>query len=105
MYLYFPVVIMTTSQPARQTTGTFFSSRNRQNQKLTQQHNPPDRQLELFFPVVIKLSRHNKKTADFPPEPITDTTAHVKRGQVPPAHAKRVFLTLCQSVRLSVRKG
>ena len=57
------------------TTGTFFSGRNRQNQKLTQQHNPPDRRLELlFFPVVIKLSRHNKKTAYFPPEPKTDTT-------------------------------
>ncbi len=30
-------------------TGTFFSGRNCQNQKLTQQHNPPDRRLELFF--------------------------------------------------------
>ena len=67
----------------------------RQNQKLIQQHNPPDRRLYLFFsgrnrqnrapnrqttvsfffpvvmylffPVVMKISRHNKKTANFPP--------------------------------------
>ena len=68
---------------------------SRQNQKLIQQHNPPDRRLYLFFsgrnrqnrapirqttvsffsgrnvsfffPVVMKISRHNKKTANFPP--------------------------------------
>ena len=34
---------------------------------------PPDRWLYLFFPVVIKLSRHNKITANSPPEPKTDT--------------------------------
>ena len=32
-----------------------------------------------FFPVVIKISRHNKKTANFPPEPKTDTTAQPAR--------------------------
>ncbi len=123
---------------------------SRQNQKLIQQHNPPDRRLYLFFfrskmpEPVIKISRHNKKTANFPPEPKTDTIqqhnlpdrrlylffpvviartahptdrrasvleierdfcisfcAHAKRGQVPPAHAKRV----CFSVRQSVCKG
>ena len=104
--------------PARQTTVSFFSSRN-QNfpplQKTIQQHNPSGRRLYLFFPVVIartahptdrrlylifflvviartahpsdrrlylffsgrnvsfffpvvmKISRHNKKTANFPP--------------------------------------
>ena len=40
---------------------------------------PPDRRLYLFFPVVIKISRHNKKTANFPPEPKTDTTAQPAR--------------------------
>ena len=45
----------TTAQPARQMTRTF------------------------LFPVVIKLSRHNKKTAYFPPEPKTDTTAQPAR--------------------------
>jgi hypothetical protein len=35
--------------------------------------------IELFFPVVIKLSRHNKKTAYFPPEPKTDITAQPAR--------------------------
>ncbi len=51
---------------ARQRTRTFFFSVV--ITKLTQQHNPPDRRLKLFFlfPVVIKLSRHNKKTA--PPD-------------------------------------
>ncbi len=32
-----------------------------------------------FFPVVIKLSRHNKKTAYFLPEPKSDTTAQPAR--------------------------
>jgi hypothetical protein len=41
---------------------------SRPNQKLTQQHNPPDRRLELVFPVVIKLSHYNRKT---------DTTAQL----------------------------
>ncbi len=34
----------------------------------------------FFFPVVIKLSRRNKKTANFPPEPKTDTPARQTTG-------------------------
>ncbi len=64
----------TTAQLARQTTVSIFSGRNRQkwkflattkklpisrqNQKLIQQYNPPDRQLYLFFPVVIARTAH-----------------------------------------------
>jgi hypothetical protein len=57
----------TTAQPARQTTVSFFSGRNRQNRA-------PIRQTTVsffsgrnvsFFPVVMKISRHNKKTANF----------------------------------------
>ncbi len=33
------------------------------------------------------------------------SSSHAKRGQVPPAHAKQVYLFLCLSVSLSVRKG
>ena len=40
---------------------------------------PPDRRLYLFFSGRNKLSRHNKKTANFPPEPKTDTTAQPAR--------------------------
>ena len=57
------------------TTGTFFSSRNRQNQKLTTcqtddwnfffpvviaRTNLPDRRLELFFPVVIARTKNRQ---------------------------------------------
>ncbi len=34
---------------------------------------PTDRRLYLFFPVVMKISRRHKKTANFPSEPKTDT--------------------------------
>ena len=34
----------------------------------------------FFFPVVMKISRHNKKTANFPPEPKTDTPARQTTG-------------------------
>ncbi len=47
--------------PNRQTTVSFFSGCNNDR--------TPARQTTgtCFFPVVIKLSRHNKKTANFPP--------------------------------------
>ncbi len=55
------------------TVSFFFSSRNNDR--------APARQTTVsFFPVVIKLSRHNKKTAYFPPEPKTDTTAQPVRN-------------------------
>ena len=41
----------------------------------------PDRRLKLFFfPVVMKISRQNKKTANFPPERKTDTPARQTTG-------------------------
>ena len=87
---------------------------SRQNQKLIQQHNPPDRRLYLFFsgrnrqnrapirqttvpffsPVVMYLF-FSGRNENFPPQqkycqfPTT-------RKKVPPAHAKRVYSFLCQ---------
>ncbi len=91
--------------PARQTTVSFFLvvimiSRTRQTKDWSfffgcNNDRAPTRQTTVSS-FLIKLSRHNKKTAYFPPEPKTDTTA------VPPAHAKRVYSFLCQSVSLSV---
>jgi hypothetical protein len=72
-------------------TRTFFSGRNNDRAPARQTFFPvsktdttaqPARQtttIEIFFPVVIKLSRHNKKTAYFLPEPKTDTTAQPAR--------------------------
>ncbi len=65
--------------PARQTTVSFFSGRNNDCAPTRQttvsfffgrNNDPaPARQTTVsFFPVIIELSRHNKKTANFPPE-------------------------------------
>ncbi len=60
----------TTAQPARQTTVSFFFGRNRQNRAPIRQTTVSffsGRNVYFFFPVVMKISRHNKKTANFPP--------------------------------------
>ena len=51
----------------------FFSGHNN--------HRAPARQttVSFFFPDVMKISRHDKKTANFPSEPKTDTTAQPAR--------------------------
>ncbi len=60
----------TTAQPTRQTTVSFFFP-----VIIARTAHPSDRQLYLFFPVimylffpvVLKISLHNKKTTNFPP--------------------------------------
>ena len=86
---FFPVVIARTAHPTDRRLYLFFSGRNRQNRAPNRQTtvsfffpviiartaHPSDRRLYLFFsgrnvsffPVVMKISRHNKKTANFLP--------------------------------------
>ncbi len=80
-----------TDTPARQTTGTFYFSGPNENFPPQQKNcqfpartkNWHTRQTDnwnFFFPVVMKIFRHNKKTAIFPPEPKTDTPARQTTG-------------------------
>ncbi len=88
LYLYFSGRNCQNRAPIRKTTASFFSRRNvsffsgRNENFPPQQKNcqfPANRRLYLFFPVVIKISRHYKKNANFPPEPKTNTTAQPTR--------------------------
>ena len=88
LYLFFPVVIARTAHPSDRRLYLFFSGRNvsffsgrNRNFPPQQKKLPISRQQTTvsFFSVVIKISCHYKKNANFPPEPKTDTTAQPAR--------------------------